>query len=175
MTPVERADPYPANRFTVEVDDLGSVGCSEVRGLALAVDPDAAEAESVTADAPRTRSRDRGFLGTRGLGDRISRSVAAATEELRPRPTTAPTLELRRGVTDDRTLWDWMDGWVRKRVEPRTVRVYLLDRRGDPARGWGFEAAVPVAWSGPELLAGRDATAVETLELAHDGISAISP
>lgn len=166
--------PYPCNRFLVQVDGFEPFGVSEVRGLAVTVVPDDAP-ESTDHPPERERSRGRGLFGMRDFGDRIAASVEEAAEELQPRPTATPNLELRRAVTDDRTLWDWLQGWVTKRVAPRNVQVYLLDEANEPGRGWGFELAVPVAWTGPELVAGRDAPAMETLELAHDGISAIGP
>jgi phage tail-like protein len=35
---------------------------------------------------------------------------------------------------------------------------------------WTFEQAYPVKWSGPQFKADDNAVAVETLELAHEGM-----
>jgi hypothetical protein len=40
-----------------------------------------------------------------------------------------------------------------------------------PATWWNFADAYPVKWAGPELRASSNAVAVETVELAHRGIS----
>ena len=87
---------------------------------------------------------------------------------------TRSRLVLERGLTDDRTLWDWFQGWTRGEIEPKDVSVYVLDERGEPARGWLFRATTPIRWRGPEFVADRAAIATETLELAHGGIRAVS-
>jgi phage tail-like protein len=48
--------------------------------------------------------------------------------------------------------------------------VAIFDLTGTELMRWNFDNAYPVKWSGPALNATGDAVAVETLELAHEGM-----
>lgn len=152
------ADPYGAHRFRVVSDALpGELGFTEVRGLSVRV----ADREDDGPDAVEVGRE--GRLRWPG-GDRSPGQLE----------TRSPTLELRRGVSEDRSLWDWLQSWVAGDVDPQDVRVCLLDGRGRPVRGWVCQAAKPVRWRGPDLVADRAAVATETLTLAHEGIEAVT-
>jgi phage tail-like protein len=81
-----------------------------------------------------------------------------------------PNLVLKRGITDQKELLKWF--WdVRSDLKLRTVTVTLVDATGaTDARVWAFENAYPVKWAGPNLNAGSDSGATETLEIAHGGL-----
>lgn len=163
MSADERTDPYGRHRFAVDiVDDRTPLGFTEVRGLSVRVQAKPAEADAADPE-PNWLDWD----------DRLGRTVRSIPPPPRRR-TTSPLLTLRRGITDDRRLWDWLRDWVEGAVEPRDVRVFLLDDAGDRTRGWRCCDATPVRWTGPELAADRSAAATETLELAHGGIEAIT-
>lgn len=56
-------------------------------------------------------------------------------------------------------------------VERRDVTVTLYGRGSlGPIFAWTFRSAYPVKWSGPAFRGGDNAIAVESLELAHDGL-----
>jgi len=155
-------DPYVRHRFDVDLgDDRPSLGFTEVTGLSVRVQARPAEADAASE------------VDWFDWGDRLGHAIGRAPSVQRRR-TASPPLTLRRGVTDDRRLWDWLQGWVTGRVETRDVRVYLLDDTGERARGWRCRDATPVRWSGPELAADHPAAATETLELTHEGIEAIA-
>jgi hypothetical protein len=154
-------DPYRRHRFDVDIgDDRPSLGFTEVRGLSVCVQARPAE-EPGNDDAAKVDWFD--WRGPFGAVPSPSR-----------RRTASPALTLRRGITDDRRLWDWLRDWVAGRAERRDVRVFLLDAAGERARGWRCRDATPARWTGPELAADRPAAATETLELAHEGIDAIT-
>jgi len=154
-------DPYVSHRFAVDLgDDRRPLGFAEVTGLSVRV-----QAQSADGDDDRTPE----WLDWQDRPRRTHGAMPAPTR----RRTTSPPLRLRRGVTDDRRLWDWLRGWVDGTVKPRLVRVFLLDEAGDRTRGWRCRGATPVRWEGPELAADRPGVATETLELAHEGIDAI--
>ena len=80
-----------------------------------------------------------------------------------------PNLVLKRGITDQKKLLKWF--WdVRTDLKLRTVTVTLVDTTAQNARVWAFENAYPVKWAGPNLNAGSDSAATETLEIAHGGL-----
>ena len=158
-------DPYRRHRFAVDIgDDRLPLGFTEVGGLSVRV-------QTRPADEAETDEAE-GDVDWLDWGDRLGRAVRPVPPEPRRR-TASPPLTLRRGITDDRRLWDWLQEWVDGRVEKRDVRVYLLDAAGERARGWRCRDATPARWTGPELAADRPAAATETLELVHEGIEAI--
>lgn len=183
MTEPVRADPYLGNRFSVEVDGLIVGGVAEVRGLSVDVevrtgDDERSDGEpwaalrdmvgSAEAVAETVRERVDGDGSEEGPVSRVDAALAATD-----RRASSPHLELTRGVTDSDALWTWLREWVEGEANPRDVRVFLLDGEGNRARGWRCRRATPTRWSGPELVADRNAVATETLELAHDGLEAI--
>jgi len=179
-----RADPYLGNRFSVEVDGRIVGGVAEVRGLSVDVEVRAGSDEqpdgqpwaalrdmvgSAGAVAETVRERFDGDGSGAGAVSELDAALAATD-----RRVSSPHLELTRGVTDSDALWRWLREWVEGEAEPRDVRVFLLDGEGNRARGWRCPRATPTRWSGPELIADRNAVATETLELAHDGLEAIT-
>jgi len=81
-----------------------------------------------------------------------------------------PNLVLKRGITDQKKLLKWL--WdTRTNPTLATVTVTLVDSTGKDARIWAFENAYPVKWAGPNLNAGSDSAATETLEIAHGGFA----
>ena len=48
----------------------------------------------------------------------------------------------------------------------KTVTISLLDAKGDPVLLWNLHDAYPVKVTWPELKAGDNAVAIQTLELA---------
>jgi phage tail-like protein len=53
------------------------------------------------------------------------------------------------------------------------VYVVLLDQEGQETWRWSFQEAFPVKWMGPELKADGSTVAIESLELAHHGVSEV--
>jgi len=80
-------------------------------------------------------------------------------------------LVLRHGLTAVSTLWNWYDNTVRGIVQRRNGTIMVLDRRQIPVMWWNFRNALPVRWSGPTFDAGNDQVGVESLELAHEGLT----
>lgn len=169
MSAMARADPYGNHRFLVEVDGLVVGGFSEVRGLSARVRERSDDVSSYDRAGTWLDSFGLGSLAER-LNQRGRRSSATSSAS---RETTSPNLELRRGVTDDTTLWDWFRDWIDGDADPRTVRVFLLDDTGAEVRGWECTSATPVRWSGPDLVATRADVATVTLELSYDEIGAV--
>lgn len=88
-----------------------------------------------------------------------------------PGKVSHPPLVLKRGVTKDTALLDWLSSFVEEsRVKPRNVRISLTLPNGDPGVSWVAERAYPLKWEGPSLNAGRGEVAIESLELVHQGL-----
>ncbi len=89
-----------------------------------------------------------------------------------------PNLVFRRGVTDSTLLWDWWSDVLTNSFTlqsgtstPRRNLVVLLERNDHSAvAGWLILNALPERLVGPGLNARSSEIAVETLELAHEGV-----
>jgi phage tail-like protein len=49
----------------------------------------------------------------------------------------------------------------------------MLNAAGQPAMLWTFRAGLAARWSGPELHAQEDRLAIESLEIAHQGLASL--
>jgi phage tail-like protein len=81
-----------------------------------------------------------------------------------------PNVILKRGVTDSQDLWKWFSDMIQGTVKRKTVHIILFDAKGSEVRRWTFEGAYPVKWSGPSFNSNENAVAIETMELAHEGM-----
>jgi phage tail-like protein len=107
-----------------------------------------------------------------------------------------PNLVLKRGVTPNPDLWDWYNALLYRDKDPvRKNGVILLTDRGSgvsslfggptplglpgldrlPVAAWYFSRAYPERLLGPQLNARSNEIAIETLELAHEGLYRLGP
>lgn len=94
-----------------------------------------------------------------------------------PEHTSYGNITLKHGVTKSNDLLDWQmdlaNGQfkVNGRQGTHNIAIVLLAEKGDDqVKRWNLIRAFPVKWVGPELKATDNAVAIETLELAHEGI-----
>jgi phage tail-like protein len=80
-----------------------------------------------------------------------------------------PNLVLKRGVTHEDALLKWFFK-SQDRDKRGSVTLTLLGPEGKPVRTFAFAGAFPVKWTGPNLNAGSNNIAIESLELAHEGL-----
>ena len=80
-----------------------------------------------------------------------------------------PNLVLKRGVTYEDALLKWL--WTTQHKTQRiAVTVSLMGQDVKPVRSWSLQDAFPVKWTGPNLNAGSNQIATETLEIVHGGL-----
>jgi phage tail-like protein len=79
-------------------------------------------------------------------------------------------LTLKKGVGIGTSLWDWHFSFVTGSGRRRDGLVALLNSQHLPAAIWLFTRALPVKYSGPALDATQNQVAIETLEIAHEGV-----
>jgi phage tail-like protein len=80
-------------------------------------------------------------------------------------------ITLRRGCVRDPGLWSWyIAGLTQSLGARRDGSIILLTPAGTPAMSWTFQAGLAAKWVGPELNAMQNSVAVETLEIAHEGL-----
>ena len=83
-------------------------------------------------------------------------------------------LVLKRGLTNSTTLWSWFSSFVQGAGKTQTVTVTLLDASKTPMMKWVFTNAWPVRYETPDLDGKKSALAIETLEVAVDGMSFVA-
>lgn len=83
-------------------------------------------------------------------------------------------ITLKRGMTSDTTLWDWHYGFVQGRGKRRDGIIVLQNDLHLPVSTWNFKRGFPAKWTGPSMNASQNNVAVETLEIAHEGLSHVS-
>lgn len=64
---------------------------------------------------------------------------------------------------------------LRTEAKTSSGAIVLLNNAGEPIRRYEFEGAWPVSWEGPSLSSGGSALALESLEIAHNGLSIKEP
>lgn len=83
-------------------------------------------------------------------------------------------ITLRRGVVRDPGLWTWYEaGLTQSLGARRNGAIVLMTPAGTRAVAWEFRAGLAAKWTGPDLHAGQDAVAVESLEVAHEGLTRV--
>lgn len=79
---------------------------------------------------------------------------------------------LKRGIVKgDNDFFSWIKTIKMNEVERRDITIILLDEEHSPAVTWKVKNAWPVKYTGPVLNARGHDVAIETLELAHEGIT----
>lgn len=132
---------YLSFRFLVEVEGLILGGFSEVTGLQAKTEVEYVEAGGVNECVRKL-----------------------------PMKTKYSNITLKRGITDSSAFWNWYKDTVSGKIERKSGYIILLDDEGKEKWRWKFVEAYPVKWTGAEMRADGITVAVETLELAHEGI-----
>lgn len=84
-----------------------------------------------------------------------------------------PNLTLKVGYINTRLLEEWHHGFAKApgQVGRKSGAIVLLGDDGQEVARWNFRGAWPVKWEGPELDATAEQILVESVEIAHQGIS----
>lgn len=136
------AYPHGKFRYTVEVEGLELGGFSEVSGFDASIDV----IEYREGDKVQTPMK---IPGLKKYGN----------------------ITLKQGVADKDALYKWMETGFEKDVNRQTVTITLLDINGEAAASWQVINAWPTKYTAPDFNATSSEIAVETLELAHEGMT----
>ena len=68
-------------------------------------------------------------------------------------------------------FFKWYREILRGRISPKQVDIVIYDNDGSEMSRWTLLNAYPVKWVGPQLSAEGKVAAIESLELAHEGIN----
>ena len=139
------ADPLRSFKFKVQIDGITRAGFREVSGLDAAT------------DAVDYRE-----------GDEVVMRKLAGLQKY-------SNITLKRGITDDKDLWTWrskvMDGKIKD--ARKNGQIILLDDEGNEAAEWTFTNGWPTKWTGPAFNATANEVAIDTLEIAHEGLKRV--
>jgi len=80
-------------------------------------------------------------------------------------------ITLKRGKFEGSSdLQEWLDDITANTSKRRTVVISLLDASGAAQRVWTLRNARPMKFTGPALNAKGNDVAIESIEVAHDGL-----
>ena len=80
-------------------------------------------------------------------------------------------ITLKRGILPaDNEFFDWFNQTQMNKPERRDVQIKLLDESHSPVMTWDVKNAWPIKVEGPGLKADGNEVAVESIELAHEGV-----
>lgn len=136
---------YGRFRFKVEIDGLEAGGFSEVTGFDASIDV----MEYREGDMVQTPMK---MPGLKKYGN----------------------ITLRKGLADTTVLYDWITAGIEGEVERKTITITLLDQTESPVASWQVINAWPVKYTGPDFNATSSEVAIETLEVAHEGMTRVS-
>lgn len=134
----QRVDPYANFNFLVEIDGIITAAFQEVSGLDSTIDI--------------IENREGGPL----------------TPYKYPGLTHYSNIVLKRGLTEDRRLYDWHQEVADGTVKRTNGSIIGLDRAGHEVSRWEFYNAWPCKYVAPTFNSEAADIAVETLELAHE-------
>jgi phage tail-like protein len=138
-------DPYASFNFLLEIDGVTSGGFSECSGLQMEV---------------------KTFDYKEGGNNKTTLKF--------PEHASYGNITLKRGVTTSNELISWQlevnDDISGSRSIRRAVTIILQDEIGAEAKRWELTGAFPVKWTGPDFKANASEIAIESLEIAHEGI-----
>jgi phage tail-like protein len=78
---------------------------------------------------------------------------------------------MKKGTfVNDNNFWTWYNAIKMNTIKRETVVIQLLDEAGSPTMTWTLSNAWPTKISGTDLKSDSNEVAVESIELAHEGI-----
>lgn len=87
-----------------------------------------------------------------------------------PTRTKYGNVTLKRGVDESQYFFRWFVDIASGKVKRENVSIVLYSRTKQEVRRWDLRNAYVCKWTGPDLGAHAGAIAVETIELAHEGL-----
>lgn len=80
-------------------------------------------------------------------------------------------ITLKRGTFEsDNDYYKWFETINLNNVERRTISITLLNESHEPIVTWTVKSAWPVKIQSPDLKSDANETAIESIEIAHEGL-----
>jgi len=136
-------DPYPLFKFWVEIQSIIVAEFQECSGLRM--------------------ERTVEMIEEGGVNDHV---------QILPGRNKYSNIVLKKGVSSSNALWTWYTtGLYDAKVQRVNFSILLMDLTGATARRWNVASGFPVKWEGPTFATDSNRVAIETLEIAHHGLS----
>jgi len=135
-------DPYRSFNFELVIDNIPSGAFSECAGLTA--EGDAVDYREGTDRQPNVRK----LVGLRKYAN----------------------ITLKRGYTQDTSLWTWYGNIRDGLADRRNVTINLLNEQRTPVLRWHAERAWINKIEGPAFKASGNEVAIESVELVHEGL-----
>jgi phage tail-like protein len=87
-----------------------------------------------------------------------------------PGPLKVSNVTLKHGLTKSNNFLQWALS-TPPNLDRRNVTVTMYDAAGSWVARWHFQNAYPVKWVGPTFTADSTAIAIESIEIAHQGLT----
>ena len=139
------AYPHGRFRYKVEIDGRKAGGFSEVTGFDAPVDV----MEYREGDMVQTPMK---IPGLKKYGN----------------------ITLKQGLADSMVFYEWIAEGVSGAVQRKTITITLLDEEENPAASWQVINAWPTKYTVSDFNATSSEVAIETLEIAHEGMTRVS-
>jgi phage tail-like protein len=136
-------DPYRGFNFELVIDNIPSGAFSECSGLTA--EGDAVDYREGTDRQPNVRK----LVGLRKYANIV----------------------LKRGYTQDTSLWAWYGNIRDGLADRRNVTINLLNEQRTPVLRWHAERAWLNKIEGPALKAAGNEVAIESVEIIHEGLT----
>lgn len=79
---------------------------------------------------------------------------------------------MKKGIfKSDNKFWDWFNQIKMNTIKRLPVTISLLDEAGAPTMVWTLANAWPTKITGTDLKSDGNEVAVETIEIAHEGVT----
>lgn len=138
-----RNDPYRSFNFQLQIDGVPLGGFSEASGLT-------AEGDAVDyREGTDMQSNVRKLVGLRKYAN----------------------ITLKRGYTQDQSLWLWYMAIVNGTPDRRNVTIVLMNEAHQPVLRWHVENAWVNKIEGPSFKAAGNEIAMESIEIVHEGLT----
>ena len=83
---------------------------------------------------------------------------------------------LKKGIfVNDNSFWAWYSQITMNTIARVTVVVQLLDEQSKPMMTWSLSNAWPTKITGPDLKSDGNDVAINTIEIAHEGLVIANP
>jgi phage tail-like protein len=77
----------------------------------------------------------------------------------------------KQGFTNSSALMTWRQKWLKGEMNRTGGTIIQLDTALKPAAQWDFVRGWPCKWEIGEFDASKSELAIETLEIAHEGLT----
>ena len=137
--------PHGKFRYNLEIDGLEAGGFSEASGFDASIDV----IEYREGDMVQTPMK---IPGLKKYGN----------------------ITLKQGVADSMVMYEWMIAGVEGEVERKTITITILDETETAAASWQVINAWPTKYTAPDFNATSSEIAIESMEIAHEGMTRVS-